>query len=489
VKFSFGIDWMNFDSEGDVMPPRQLPTSDALGSDSLAGVSRAISASMEERSAKGIAAGVGRLITSGRLGQGSKLPTIRELSGVLGVSPATVNQAWQALIQAGALTTRGRAGTFVSGLATREEAPRFLGLGGPLISDGIDLSRGTPDPQLLPSLAGALESVTSNKDMWVSSYFDEPVVAPLESVLRDSWPFTPECLTVVDGALDALSRIVDQVVSFGDRVVVEASAFPPLLDLLERSGAELLPVSLDEQGISLADLESALRLEPVAIFLQPRAHNPTGTSMSKLRSSELAALLASSQSWIIEDDHSGDISMAADASIGQFLPQQTIHIRSYSKSHGPDLRLAAIGGAASVIDPLINRRMLGPGWSSRLLQHLLVELLTNPDSMSTVAQARVEYAYRATHFREALIDLGLDPSPGDGINVLVPVDDEQSTLLNLAATGIRVAPGRPFFVGKGNMPAIRVTTAALPTDARQISTIATSIARAMGRAERMHSSR
>jgi DNA-binding transcriptional MocR family regulator len=315
------------------------------------------------------------------------------------------------------------------------------------------------------------------------------VIDQLDYLLRDSWPFAPECLTVVDGALDALSRIVDQVVSFGDRVVVEASAFPPLLDLLERSGAELVPVSLDEQGIMLADIESALKLDPVAIFLQPRAHNPTGTSMSKFRSSEIAALLSPSQVSIIEDDHSGDICMAPDVSIGQFLPQQTVHIRSYSKSHGPDLRLAAIGGASNVIDPLISRRMLGPGWSSRLLQHLLVELLTNPESMATVSRAREEYAFRASHFREALIDLGVDPSPGDGINVLVPVDDEQSTLVNLAAAGIRVAPGGPFRAVKGNVPAIRVTTAALPTDADRISTIASSIAQAMGRAERMHSSR
>ena len=30
-------------------------------------------------------------------------------------------------------------------------------------------------------------------------------------------------------------------------------------------------------------------------------------------------------------------------SIGRHLPERTVHIRSYSKSHGPDLRIAAIG--------------------------------------------------------------------------------------------------------------------------------------------------
>ncbi|HAN35327.1 MAG TPA: GntR family transcriptional regulator, partial [Acidimicrobiaceae bacterium] len=59
---------------------------------------------------------------------------------------------------------------------------------------------------------------------------------------------------------------------------------------------------------------------------------------------ELAALLANSDALVVEDDHSGDIASGALVSLGKWLPQRTVHIRSYSKSHGPDLRLAAVGG-------------------------------------------------------------------------------------------------------------------------------------------------
>lgn len=444
---------------------------------------------VEDKSAQGIAAAVGRLISSNEIHRGEKLPTVRDLSSLLGVSHSTVNQAWQALALSGALISRGRAGTFVAELASKEHTPRFLGLGGPLVSDGIDLSRGTPDPELLPSLAHALECVTANKDIWASSYFDEPIVAELDALLRETWPFTPERLTVVDGALDALSRVVDQLISFGDRVVVESPGFPPLLDLLERAGAELIPVSLDEQGIMPSELANALQLNPTALFTQPRAHNPTGTSMSKLRASELATFIGQTPCWVIEDDHSGDISISPDVSIGLFLPARTVHIRSFSKSHGPDLRLAAMGGPSQVLDPIINRRMLGPGWSSRLLQHILVELLTNPVSIHDVEAARAEYVFRSTHFREALADLGLVTSPGDGINVFISVDDEQRVLINLAAQGVRVAPGAPFFAGKTGSPSIRVTTAALPSDPERISEFATLMVKSIGQLDRMHSSR
>jgi DNA-binding transcriptional MocR family regulator len=186
---------------------------------------------------------------------------------------------------------------------------------------------------------------------------------------------------------------------------------------------------------------------------------------------------------VIEDDHCGEISIAEDVSIGQFLPERCVHIRSFSKSHGPDLRIAAVGGAAEVIDPLVARRMLGPGWTSRLLQAVLLDLLTHADPQASVSDARVVYARRGTWLREKLKDRGVDTSPGDGINVWVSVDDERSALVTLAAAGIRVAPGSPFLVGRDGpttSSGLRVTTAMLPDDEADIDEIAESIARAAG---------
>ena len=438
---------------------------------------------IEDRSPRGIAAAVHRMIRSGNLAPGDRLPTVRELAVAINVSPATVSEAWQALGAVGAIQARGRAGTFVRDVAEPTRPTRYLGIGGAPAQDAaVDLSTGTPDPALLPALHEAVERFSSGATAWTSSYLDEPVLPALREHLEDSWPFRPQRLTVLDGALDALSRVVDQVVGLGDRVVMESPGFPPLIDMLERAGAEIIAVSMDEQGIVPEDLTRALQAAPVAVFIQPRAQNPTGTSMTRLRSSQLAELLAGSRAWVIEDDHCGDISIADDVSIGQFLPERCVHIRSYSKSHGPDLRIAAIGGAAEVIDPLIARRMLGPGWTSRLLQAVLLDLLTHADPQQSVSNARVSYARRGTWLREKLKDRGVDTSPGDGINVWVPVDDERSALITLAASGIRVAPGSPFLVGGDGSTSsgLRVTTAMLPDDEANIDDIAESIARAAG---------
>ena len=107
-----------------------------------------IANSINDRSARGIATAIGRLISSGDLVIGAQLPTVRQLSRKLGVSPTTVGEAWRSLAEVGAIETLGRNGSFVR---------QPTGPGGPrryrqVAADsdhrghfGLDLSTGTPD--------------------------------------------------------------------------------------------------------------------------------------------------------------------------------------------------------------------------------------------------------------------------------------------------------------------------------------------------------
>jgi DNA-binding transcriptional regulator YhcF (GntR family) len=72
-----------------------------------------LAAHVEDRSRRGIAAAVSRLVRTGQLRPGDRLPTVRELAADLAVSPATVSGAWQALGAVGLVVSRGRSGTFV----------------------------------------------------------------------------------------------------------------------------------------------------------------------------------------------------------------------------------------------------------------------------------------------------------------------------------------------------------------------------------------
>ena len=63
------------------------------------------------RTTKGIALETGALIRSGALPVGSKLPSVRDLAYALGVSPATVSQAWSELRRHEIIGGRGSNGT------------------------------------------------------------------------------------------------------------------------------------------------------------------------------------------------------------------------------------------------------------------------------------------------------------------------------------------------------------------------------------------
>ncbi|MEL7158272.1 MAG: GntR family transcriptional regulator, partial [Actinomycetota bacterium] len=169
-------------------------------------------ASMTDRTATGIAHAIGRLISTGDLATGSRLPTVRAVARQLDVSPTTVAEAWRILQHHGAIATEGRRGTFVRG--ARQVAPgRYWQVPVDPGTFALDLSTGTPDPALLPPLGPLLGRL--ELDPHVTSYLDAPVVPELAKRLRDDWPFEPELLTVVDGAQDALDRHDRPVVVHG----------------------------------------------------------------------------------------------------------------------------------------------------------------------------------------------------------------------------------------------------------------------------------
>jgi DNA-binding transcriptional MocR family regulator len=434
---------------------------------------------LTDRGPRGIAGAIARQIRQGQLAPGDRLPTVRDVAAQLGVSPATVSAAWQALRRAGLVESRGRSGSFVLAAPAPWLSPRVLGLVGYVEGLPLDLSRGTPDPALLPALGPAFARVRPTADTNV--YQDTPVLPELRTELAKLWPYLAEVITVVNGTQDAVARTLEQVVGFGDRVAIESPGFPAFLDMLDVLGAEIVPLELDDHGVTPASLRRALEDEPAAIVLQPRAQNPTGVSMTPARAEALARAIrrARSSAVVIEDDHSGAISLRDVVSLGTWMPDQVVHVRGFSKSHGPDLRIAAVGGPAAVLDRLVARRMLGAGWTSRMLQTILLDLLVEPRSVAAVEFARRTYAERQRAVCACLAEHGLSIDVPDGINLWLPVADERAALVHLTTTGIRAAGGSPFLAPGGNGSVssgdhVRVTTGMVEVE--QASHVAAALA-------------
>ena len=179
--------------------------------DIVAGVAADAGTVGDARSARRIAAVIGRMITAGDLPVGTRLPTVRELSRPpRRVADHRVSEAWRSLAAVGAIEARGRNGTFVRAAdRTRRPAPLPPRHARARATSSSTCRRARPTPSLLPDLGPIVARVS--RQSLTSSYLDHPVLPALEEELRASWPFRPEAITVVDGAIDALDRVAQVV--------------------------------------------------------------------------------------------------------------------------------------------------------------------------------------------------------------------------------------------------------------------------------------
>lgn len=400
-----------------------------------------------------IAAGVARLAYQGTISPGDRMPVIHRVAEQLSVSAGTVAAAWKILSGLGLLESRGRAGTVVLPPPNNWLPPRYRTESKPEATVSLNLSEGTPDPSLLPDLGTALRAVSRTRPtLNVDSYFDPPVHPELERLLSADWPYRPQRITVVNGAGDALFRTLAVTTRFGDRVAVENPGYPPLFDIIDSLGLVAVPLAMDSSGVTPESLRQALTEQVRAVVIQPRAENPTGVSMRTTRIRELSRTIREfpepSHPTVIEDDHSGPITQARTVSLGSYLPDDVVHIRSYSKTHGPDMRIAGLSGPAAVINAVVARRLLGAGWTSHLLQRLLTYFLTDPESQAQVGRAAAEYRRRRIALAAGLSDHGVRVSPGDGLTMWIPVNDEAAAANHLLAAGIRVSVGSQFILSE-----------------------------------------
>ena len=146
---------------------------------------KSVALAIEEPTPRGIAASIARMITSGDLAPGDRLPTVRALAADLGVSPATVSHAWQTLSANGLIISRGRSGSVVRAVPKDWLPLRYRGMDGDLDAR-LDLSRGTPDPELLPDLMASLARLSGRAD--TTSYLQKPDIPELHDLLRETWP-------------------------------------------------------------------------------------------------------------------------------------------------------------------------------------------------------------------------------------------------------------------------------------------------------------
>ncbi len=407
------------------------------------------------RSAAGLVGELEADVAAGRLGPGRRLPSVRRLAADAGISPATVAAGLAELRRRGVVVTEPRRGTRVA------EGPPvgLLAAPMPVPAGARDLSRGNPDPALLPDLAAAV----ARAEMPVRLYGEEPELEGLldrarARLLADGVPAGEMC--VVSGAMDGVERVLQASLRPGDRVAVEDPGYSDLFDLLRAQGLKLEPVGIDPRGMLPAELDRAIGRGAAAVILTPRGQNPTGAAFDAQRAAALGAVLEGHPGLlVVEDDHLGPV---AGSPLHTLLGGRGrwATTRSVAKAFGPDLRLAVLAGDETTIARVRGRQQRGPGWVSHVLQRLVLELWRDPAVDALIERATATYSERRARLIGALAERGVEARGASGLNVWVPVPEEAGVMGALLQRGWVLAPGARYRLAS-TAPALRVTTAAL----------------------------
>ena len=399
-------------------------------------------------------------IRQGKLAPGERLPPVRDLAESLRVDKNTVLAAYGRLRDAGLTQSLGRGGTVVAeghGEALAQERSLPAGV--------LDLTHGNPDPAYLPS-SEDLQRVLTPKFLGAAPHLYDGVQTHPDFAqwarnlfIADGLP--ADHMAVTGGALDAVDRIARLCLTKGDAVAVERPNYPAIPSLLRSLGHKLIEFEGDEDGPLPDSLARAISGGAQAVILTPRAQNPSGATLSSHRARELTRLKElheASPLWI-EDDHFSQLSAAPYDPRLVKARSRWVVVRSVSKLLGPDFRLAACTGDASTMSALQANLWLTQRWQSHWLQRLVAGLLSDSGMRSKIRRAAESYRHRRRALAEALAALGVRVSPGEGLNVWLPIQGGDALVAWLLGRGIAVRGSREFFGAGGS--GLRVTISTL----------------------------
>jgi DNA-binding transcriptional MocR family regulator len=424
-----------------------------------------------------LVAEVTRLIESGRLPEGSRLPSVRQLARRAGVSVYTVTQAFERLVAKGLVQARAGSGYYVAA-GRRLPVPASVEFDAPRSVDPVlGFARGTleQDRVVVPAGSGFLPrawlaeaippSLLSRLSRCGAPIERAPVqgdpalrVLLAERLRLAGVPVAPGNLMLTFGATHAFDLISSTLLSPGDAVLVDDPGYFVLHTMLRRRGVRLISIPRRADGSDLEALEAAARLHrPRLFFTQTLLHNPTGTSASAANCHGVLRVAEKYDFLVTEDHIFSDLAGAHAVSLAQIDEiRRVIYVGSFTKLLGPGLRIGFIAARTDLIAPLIETKILNVLTGSTLCEAVLREVLASGKYRRHVERIgdRVAKARAASAFQLSEAGLRLECPTGQGLFLWASVPsgiDPDQLMLDAQAAGIMLAKGALFSPsGHGN---------------------------------------
>ncbi|MDI3284023.1 PLP-dependent aminotransferase family protein [Polyangium sp. 15x6] len=446
-------------------------------------------------------------IRRGRLRPGAALPGSRALARSLGVHRNTVVAAYRELASQGWVETRSATMTYVS--TTMPDVPRRRAsattLGTIAARAGFDLparvsaasfthevppgaivfSGGMPDLRLLPTevLARAYRRVLRNSARRVFEYGDARGDERLRAALADMLAAvrglgaSAEDVLVTRGSQMALDLSARALLRPGDVVAVEALGYHPAWEALAQTGARLVPLPVDAEGLSVDALAALVARESVrAVYVTPHHQYPSTALLSPARRIRLLDLARAHRIAILEDDYDHEFHYDGRPVLPLASADRAgvvIYIGTLSKILAPGLRIGFVVAPAPLVERLAAIRTFVDRQGDLALERAVAELLEDGEVQRHARRMRRIYQARRDVLTDALRKhLGdaveLAPPPG-GMAMWVrvaPGIDVDTWAARALDRGVVIHPARRYAFDGRSRPFFRAGFAAL--DEREI---------------------
>jgi GntR family transcriptional regulator / MocR family aminotransferase len=423
-----------------------------------------------------------RMVRDGALRAGAGLPSTRDLARELGVSRRVVVDAYAQLAAEGYLSLRQGARPRVSAgpvssvhsggdsasderTAQREPRARF------------DFRPSFPDVSQFPrtawlrSLRHALATIP-DADL---GYGDPRGVAPLRTALADylgrvrGVVADPENIVITNGYTQGLGLVCRALATSGvTRIAVDDPSNPEDTIVATRAGLEPVPISVDDSGTRVDDLEAS-RVD--AVVVTPAHQHPTGVVLSGERRTALLAWLTTHNAIAIEDDYDAEyrFDRAAVGALQGLDPNRVIYAGSTSKTLAPALRIGWLVVPPQWIDAVVTEKLFADRGTARIEQYALADFVTRGALDRHLRRMRVRY--RAS--RDALVaalraelpetDIG---GAAAGLHLVVRLlegDDEQAICSEARRRGVELESMSEYRTGgQGRQPALLLGYSQVP---------------------------
>lgn len=433
-----------------------------------------------------------KAILTGQLAPGTRLQSSREISKELGVSRNTVVNAFEQLLAEGYLEGQVGSGTYVSralpeellnvkvmtrraGAASGGKDPGLSERGKVFADCAQSVPRAPERVRAFQSGVPALDAFPF--ETWAKlaarhwrrpansllSYGEPQGHAPLRRAIASylgvarAVRCTPEQVIVVDGAQMAFDLIARVLLDPGDTAWMEEPGYPGVRAALLTSGARLVYVPVDGEGL---DIAAGAKLDPNArlIYVTPSHQFPLGMTMSLPRRLALLEWASRAGAWVMEDDFDSEYRYEGRpiASLqGLDTDGRVVYIGTFSKFLFPSLRLGYIVAPPALVDALIAARAMAGRHSPSVEQAILTDFIEEGHLGRHIRRMRLLYAERQQIMLDALKkecgDLLEVEASAAGIQLSAWLPggvDDRAVSREAAARGVEARPMSVFYAGE-----------------------------------------